>query len=168
MKIVLMNKTHWPGVRQIYSDGIKTGNATFEDSPPDSWQQWSEKHLTACSIVSLDDMGVTGWAAISPISSRCVYGGVGEVSVYVSKDNQGEGIGYALLKELIRDSEENGIWTLQAGIFPENQTSLDLHQKLGFEIVGTRKKIGKMVYGPYKGQWRDVVLLERRSTRVGV
>ena len=108
-----------------------------------------------------------GWAAISPVSSRPTYQGVGEVSVYVSASCQGQGIGYALLNELIHESEENEIWTLQAGIFPENQVSLDLHQKLGFELVGRRKRIGKMRHGPFQGQWRDVLLLERRSKRVG-
>ena len=168
MKIELMTENHWPAVRQIYSEGINTGNATFEDSPPESWENWSEKHFANCSIVCLDDSRVMGWAAISPVSSRCVYEGVAEVSVYVSREEQGKGIGYVLLKELIQGSEDNGIWTLQAGIFPENSTSLDLHQKLGFEIIGTRKRIGKMAFGPYKGEWRDVVLLERRSQTIGI
>ncbi len=168
MKIELMSMDHWPGVKEIYQEGINTGNATFEEFPPESWQEWSEKHLSSCSLVCLDDSKVVGWAAVSPISSRCIYQGVGEVSVYVSQKIKRQGIGFALLNKLIRQSEEQGFWTLQTGIYPENQASLNLHQKLGFEIVGTRRKIGKMNYGPYKGQWRDVVLLERRSLVVGI
>ena len=167
MKIEIMNSDHWPQVKGIYREGINTGNATFEESPPETWQKWAEKFQPSCSLVCMEDSTVVGWGAISPVSSRCVYGGVGEVSVYVSQKFKRQGIGFALLNELIHESEEHGFWTLQAGIFPENKTSLDLHQKLGFEIVGTRQKIGKMSYGPYHDQWRDVVLLERRSTVAG-
>ena len=167
MKIEIMNSDHWPQVKGIYQEGINTGNATFEESPPETWQKWAEKFLPSCSLVCIEDSTVVGWGAISPVSSRCVYGGVGEASVYVSQKFKRQGIGFALLNELIYESEEYGFWTLQAGIFPENQVSLDLHQNLGFEIVGTRQKIGKMSYGPYQDQWRDVVLLERRSTVAG-
>ena len=167
MEIVQMGSSHWKGVKRIYEEGINTGNATFEESPPVDWEEWTNRHLKFCSLVCLDESKVVGWAASSLVSTRPVYQGVGEVSVYVSADYQGQGIGYALLNELILESEENGIWTLQAGIFPENQSSLDLHKELGFTLVGRRKKIGKMRYGPYQGQWRDVVLLERRSERVG-
>ena len=168
MKIELMKEAHWPQVKDIYTEGINTGNATFEEYPPGTWQEWSQKHLASCSLVCVDDSKVVGWAAISPISSRSVYRGVGEVSVYISSKYMHQGIGYALLNELIHESEEHGFWTLQAGIFPENQASLDLHQKLGFEVVGTRQKIGKMRYGSYQGQWRDVIFLERRSLNVGI
>ena len=168
MKVELMSMDHWPVVKEIYQEGINTGNATFQEFAPESWLEWSEKHLSSCSLVCLDDSKVVGWAAISPVSSRCIYQGVGEVSVYVSQKIKRQGIGFTLLNELIRESEEQGLWTLQAGIYPENQASLNLHQKLGFEIVGTRRKIGKMSYGPYKGKWRDVVLLERRSLVAGI
>jgi len=167
MKIEFMSSDHWSQVKEIYQEGINTGNATFEEYPPETWQEWSEKFLLSCSLVCIDDSKVVGWGAISPVSSRCVYQGVGEVSVYVAQEFKRQGIGFALLNELIHESEGHGIWTLQAGIFPENQASLDLHEELEFEIVGTRKKLGKMSYGPYHGQWRDVVLLERRSTIVG-
>lgn len=166
MEIVFMKPDHWKGVKRICEQGIRTGNATFEESPPESWEEWSGRHIASCSLVCLDESKVIGWAAISPVSNRTVYRGVGEVSVYVSDSHQGLGIGHALLNELIHESEENGIWTLQASIFPENRISLNLHQDLGFTIVGRRKKIGKMNYGPHQGQWRDVLLLERRSTRV--
>jgi phosphinothricin acetyltransferase len=162
-----MESSHWEGVKRIYEEGIKTGNATFEESPPTNWEEWSNRHLTSCSLVCVEESKVVGWAAISLVSARPVYQGVGEVSVYVSADYKGQGVGYALLNELILESEENGIWTLQAGIFPENQISLDLHKELGFTLVGRRKKIGKMNHGPYQGQWRDVILLERRSEQVG-
>ena len=166
MEIRFMEPAHWEGVKRIYEEGISTGNATFEESPPGNWEEWSERHITSCSLVCLDESKVIGWAAISPVSTRAVYRGVGEVSVYVLDSHQGMGIGHALLNELIHESEENGIWTLQAGIFPENKISLALHQDLGFDIVGRRKKIGKMSYGPYQDQWRDVLLLERRSACV--
>jgi phosphinothricin acetyltransferase len=168
MEIVFMKPSHWSGVKRIYEEGINTGNATFEESPPANWEEWSKRHLASCSLVCLEDSKVVGWAAVSPVSPRPAYKGVGEVSLYVSAANQGQGIGYALLNELILESEENGFWTLQAGVFPENQASLDLHQELGFTVVGKRKKIGKMSYGPYQGDWRDVIFLERRSTQVGL
>ena len=167
MEIVFMEPDHWEGVERIYQEGIRTGNATFEEAPPGSWEEWSKRHLASCSLVCLEKSEVVGWAAVSPVSSRSVYRGVGEVSVYVSTAYQGQGVGYALLNELILESEDNGIWTLQAGIFPENKVSLDLHQELGFTIVGRRRKISRMSYGPYQGEWRDVILLERRSTQVG-
>jgi phosphinothricin acetyltransferase len=168
MEIKNMEQIHWEGVKEIYQEGISTGNATFEESPPLTWEEWSKKHHSSCSLVCLDESKIVGWAAIFPVSSRPVYKGVGEVSLYVSTEFQGQGIGYALLNELILESEENGFWTLQAGIFPENQTSLDLHKELGFVEVGRRMKLGKMSYGPYKGEWRDVILLERRSSVIGL
>ena len=168
MNIKLMKSSHWPDVKKIYQDGIKTGQATFEKEPPGSWGEWSRKHLAECSLVCQEGDQLLGWAAISPVSQRCIYQGVGEVSVYVSEENRGMGVGEVLLKELINISEKEGIWTLQAGIFPENESSLQLHKKLGFQEVGLRTKIGKMSYGPMAGKWRDVVLIERRSIRVGM
>jgi phosphinothricin acetyltransferase len=168
MNIVKMKPDHWPAVKRIYQEGIATGDATFQESPPASWQDWSDGHLENCSLVCLDDQRVVGWAAISPVSNRPVYKGVGEVSVYVIKSCQERGIGEKLLNKLINISEQEGIWTLQAGIFPENEKSLLLHKKYGFHEIGVRKRIGKMGYGHLSGVWRNVVLLEKRSQNVGI
>ena len=159
-KIEKMNYKDWEQVSKIYMEGIHTGDATFEINVP-SWESWSSKHLSCCSIVACLENKILGWAAISPTSSRKVYSGVAEVSIYVSEECKGNGIGRALLKELIKLSENNGIWTLQAGIFPENKASINLHKKCGFRIVGIREKIGKM-----NDVWRDVVLMERRSEKI--
>ncbi|MCJ7715129.1 MAG: N-acetyltransferase family protein [Anaerolineales bacterium] len=167
MNIEKMRPDHWPSVKRIYQEGIDTGDATFQESPPSSWQEWADGHFANCSLVCLDDQGVVGWAAISPVSQRSVYQGAGEVSVYVTESYQGMGVGEMLLKELIKISEQAGIRTLQAGIFPENKNSLHLHKKLGFVEVGVRNKIGKMSYGHLSGTWRDVVLLEKRSKNIG-
>ena len=168
MNIVKMKPDHWPAVKRIYQEGIATGDATFQESPPASWQEWSDGHLENCSLVCLDDQRVVGWAAISPVSNRPVFKGVGEVSVYVIKSCQEQGIGEKLLNKLINISEQQGIWTLQAGIFLENEKSLLLHKKSGFHEVGVRKRIGKMGYGHLSGVWRNVVLLEKRSQNVGI
>jgi len=151
---------HWPIVSQIYQEGISTGNATFETSVP-SWEKFDQAHHRFCRIVALEDRAVVGWAALTPISTRAAYAGVADLSVYVSGSNRGRGYGQALLNELVDDSERNGIWTLQAGIFPENIPSLHLHKSCGFRVVGTRERIGKL-----NGVWRDTVLLERRSSAV--
>ena len=147
----------WPTVREIYLQGIRTGNATFETDAPD-WEKWNAAHLPSCRLVARSAGVVLGWAALAPVSNRCVYGGVGDLSVYVAEDARGKGIGYKLLNALIEASEQAGIWTLQAGIFPENVASIELHQRCGFRIVGRREKIGCM-----NGRWRDTMLLERRS-----
>ena len=157
-----MTPGDWDGVRAIYLEGIATGNATFEKSAPD-WERWNAGHLQACRLVACAAGDVLGWAALSPVSGRCVYAGVAEVSVYVAERARGRGIGRLLLIELVAASERHGIWTLQAGIFPENQASIALHQKAGFRIVGVRERLGCM-----DGRWRDVVLMERRSAVVGV
>ena len=157
-----MTAEDWPSVRQIYEEGIATGNATFEKSAPD-YDAWDRGHLSRCRLVAREDGEVAGWAALSPVSSRCVYGGVAEVSVYVRETARGRGVGLALMKALVEESEKAGIWTLQAGIFPENAASIDVHGKVGFRIVGVREKLGVM-----DGRWRDVVLMERRSGVVGV
>ena len=156
-----MTAEDWPAVRRIYVEGIATGNATFQTEPPE-WEAWHAGHLAACRLVASNAGGVVGWAALSPVSSRCVYAGVAEVSVYVSGDARGSGVGRLLLEELARASEEQGIWTLQAGIFPENDASVRLHERCGFRVVGTREKLGSM-----QGRWRDVLLLERRSKKIG-
>ncbi len=148
----------WESVRAIYIQGIATGNATFAASAPE-WRDWDETHLPTCRLVAEADDSILGWAALSPYSRREVYSGVAEVSVYVAESARGEGIGAALLSALIRTSEEQGFWTLQAGIFPENEASIRLHRRCGFRIVGTRERIGQM-----NGRWRDVVLMERRKT----
>ncbi len=157
-----MTPEHWETVRKIYQEGIATGNATFETSVPD-WKQWDERHLPSCRLVARSDTKVLGWAALSPVSSRCVYGGLAEVSIYVAEEARGQGIGRRLLAALVEASEQNGIWTLQAGIFPENAASIQLHQQAGFRTVGRRERIGRM-----DGRWRDTVLMERRSAVVGV
>ena len=160
--IVPMTQTHWPAVREIYAQGIATRNATFETTVPD-WQEWDARHLASCRLVAICGAEVVGWAALSSVSSRYVYRGVAEVSVYIAGSAQGQGIGTALLAALIAESERNGIWTLQAGILPENAVSIHLHEKAGFRIVGHRDKIGQL-----DGQWRDTVLLERRSNVTGI
>ncbi|HEV2520870.1 MAG TPA: GNAT family N-acetyltransferase [Candidatus Acidoferrales bacterium] len=156
-----MAEQDWPSVRAIYSEGIGTGNATFETSPPE-WLTWDAGHLRVCRLVARSGGSVLGWAALSRVSDRCVYAGVAEVSVYVAERARGQGIGSRLLDALVKASEHEGIWTLQAGIFPENIPSIELHKRQGFRIVGTREKLGLM-----DGRWRDVLLMERRSTVSG-
>lgn len=156
-----MKSEDWEQVSIIYREGIETGNATFETDIP-SWNSWISAHIPGCSIVARNDDRILGWAALSPTSRRKVYSGVAEVSIYLSEDYREKGIGIALFRKLIELSEYNNIWTLQAGIFPENKASIDLHKKCGFRIVGIREKIGEM-----NGIWRDVVLMERRSKKVG-
>jgi len=161
-----MRPEDWDAVRAIYREGIVTGNSTFEQSAPD-WQTWDQGHLPSCRLVARaagEIRGeVLGWTALSPVSRRQVYAGVAEFSVYVAERARGRGVGAALLQALIEESERQGIWTLQAGIFPENTASLELCQRFGFRAVGTRERIGSM-----SGRWRDVVLLERRSKIAGV
>ena len=161
--IEAMAAEDWPAVQAIYEAGIATGHATFETQAP-SWESWDRDHLARPRLVAREQAGapVLGWAAVVPVSGRCVYGGVAEPSVYVAPGARGRGVGRALLAALVRESEAAGLWTLQAGIFPENAASLALHRSLGFRDVGVREKIGKM-----SGRWRDVLLLERRSRTVG-
>ncbi|HBW38644.1 MAG TPA: N-acetyltransferase [Desulfosporosinus sp.] len=157
-----MSEADWEQVRDIYIEGISAGNSTFETEAP-SWEVWDVAHVKSCRLVVVGEGKVVGWAALSLVSSRCVYTGVAEVSIYLAQDYCGQGIGFRLLKELIGCSEDSGFWTLQSGIFPENVASLALHRKCGFRQVGLRKKQGKM----NNGTWRDVVLVERRSEVVG-
>jgi len=152
----------WAAVRAIYLEGIATGNATFEKSAPE-WAVWDAAHLKACRFVARASGDVLGWAALSPVSGRCVYSGVAEVSVYVAERARGRGLGGKLLAALVQASEREGIWTLQAGIFPENAASIAIHERCGFRVVGKREKLGAL-----DGRWRDVVLLERRSKIAGV
>jgi L-amino acid N-acyltransferase YncA len=157
-----MQESDWAAVRAIYLEGIATGNATFADSAPE-WADWDLGHLRVCRLVARHEKEVLGWAALSPVSSRCVYAGVVEVSVYVAARARGQGIGMMLLSELAVDSERAGLWTLQAGIFPENIPSVEIHKRAGFRVVGIRERLGCQ-----GGRWRDVLLMERRSIVVGV
>jgi L-amino acid N-acyltransferase YncA len=156
----------WPAVERIYREGIATGNATFEANPP-TWDEFDREKVPEPRLVAEVDGEVVGWAAASQISSRCVYEGVLEHSVYVAEAARGQGIGRMLLRAFLEASESNGTWTVQSGIFPENEPSLALHEQLGFRTVGTRERVGKMSYGPFAGQWRDVVMIERRSPVIG-
>lgn len=154
--------THWPAVRAIYEAGIATGQATFTTEAP-TWEAWDASHLAHSRLVATAADGqVLGWAALSPVSSRCVYAGVAEVSIYIGAEARGQGVGRLLLAALVAAAEQHGLWTLQAGIFPENAASLALHASQGFRPVGRRERIGQL-----RGQWHDTLLLERRSAVVG-
>jgi L-amino acid N-acyltransferase YncA len=154
-----MTAAHWPAVRAIYEEGIATGDASFETAAP-AWAAWDRGHLPGHRLVATRDGRVVGWAALSPVSDRCAYAGVAEVSVYVAAAAAGRGVGRALLDRLVAGAEAAGIWTVQAGIFPENRASLALHRRCGFRTVGVRERLGRL-----DGRWRDVVLLERRRRR---
>jgi L-amino acid N-acyltransferase YncA len=162
MKIIEMLPMHWESVRQIYQEGIDTGNATFQNNIP-FWDEWDNTHEINCRLIATDSENIIGWAALTPVSSRCVYAGVGEVSVYVASAARGKGVGKQLLQQLIFESEKNNFWTLQAGIFPENGASIKIHVDCGFRIIGTREKIGEM-----NSVWRDTLFLERRSKTIGI
>jgi phosphinothricin acetyltransferase len=151
-----MRASDWEQVRAIYLEGIRSGHSTFETDAP-SWEKWDEGHLQFARLVMRDGETVLGWAALSPVSKRHVYRGVAEVTVYVSEAVHGQGIGRALLEALIDESERNGIWTLQASIFPENTASVQLHLRCGFRAVGRRERIAML-----NGVWRDTLLFERR------
>lgn len=157
-----MQPQHWPEVKKIYEEGIATGQATFQQSAPE-WEEWNRNHLTACRIVAKEKDTILGWAALTPVSGRPVYAGVAEVSVYISSKARGKGLGKQLLEQLVEESEMQNIWTLQAGIFPENTPSIKIHEACGFRILGRREKIGKM-----NGTWRDTILMERKSKKIGV
>jgi L-amino acid N-acyltransferase YncA len=159
--IEAMTREDWPDVRRIYEQGIATGNATFETEAPE-WAAWDQAHLADHRVVARLDGAVAGWAALAPVSRRPVYAGVAEVSVYVADGARGRGLGRELLGAVVRSSERAGIWTLQTGIFPENEASLALHRRLGFRDVGIRERIGE-----HRGVWRDVIFLERRSVSAG-
>ena len=156
-----MQPDDWLLVRAIYLEGIATGKATFETEAP-SWEEWNASHLVLARLVARDEDRLIGWAALSEVSRRQVYSGVAEVSVYVARDNRRQGVGRALLERLITESEQNGIWTLQASVFPENVATIALHRACGFREVGRRERISKL-----NGSWRDTILLERRSKSVG-
>ena len=151
----------WDDVARIYAEGIATRLATFETEVP-SWQAWDGAHLAEHRLMAREGARAAGWAALAPVSSRCVYAGVAEVSVYVAAAARGHGVGTALLSALVASSEVGGVWTLEAGILPENEASVRMHERCGFRVVGRRERLGRM-----DGEWRDVLLLERRSRVAG-
>jgi phosphinothricin acetyltransferase len=166
-----MRDSDWPAVRKIYRQGIATGDATFQIEVPE-WPEWDASHLRHSRLVARpvarlaagDAANATGgWAALSPVSRRECYAGLAEVSIYVAEAHRGRGLGRRLLAALVAESEAHGMWTLQAAIFPENRASIALHERLGFRQVGVRERIGQR-----DGRWRDTVLIERRSKRVGI
>ena len=160
VRVEALTAADWAAVSAIYADGIETRNATFETDVP-TWDEWDASHLTEPRLVARRDGEVVGWAAFTPVSERCAYRGVAENSVYVARGAQSQGVGRALLNELVRRAEEDGIWTIQTGIFPENLASLRLHLSCGFRVVGVRERLGRL-----DGVWRDVVFLERRSKEI--
>ncbi|WP_027723912.1 GNAT family N-acetyltransferase [Tuberibacillus calidus] len=162
MNIRSFREEDWMQVKEIYEQGIATGQATFETTAP-SFEKWESTIAANLCLVAENKEGIQGWCKISKVSDRCVYEGVGEVSVYVRDVSRGKGVGKKLLQAIIKESEAKGFWTLTAGIFPENIPSLRLHQSVGFREVGIRQRIGKL-----NGVWRDVKLLERRSQIVGI
>ncbi len=156
-----MNRGHWEAVRDIYEQGLASGQATFETAVPD-WPKWDRTHHTFGRLVAEWDNRVIGWAALSPVSHRSVYAGVAENSIYVDEVARGHGVGQALLWNLAQLSEQAGIWTLQATVFPENTASIAIHRRCGFRVVGRRERLAKL-----RGEWRDVLMLERRSRLAG-
>ncbi|MCW3170615.1 GNAT family N-acetyltransferase [Chryseobacterium sp. 09-1422] len=162
MEIIPIHKDHFPEIAEIYMQGLETGNATFETTLP-TWEEWDKAKLKHSRLVAIIDNTVVGWAALSAVSDRCVYGGVAEVSIYISNDYQGKGIGKALMQKLIEESESNGIWTLQSGMFPENETTVALHKSAGFRMIGHREKVGKL-----GNTWRNTIMMERRSKTIGI
>ena len=157
MEIEPLRPQHWPEVARIYAEGIATRNATFETDLP-SWEAWNRAHLAEHRYVAVEDGAIVGWTALVPVSDRCVYEGVVENSVYVAASAQGRGVGRALLDALVASTEAAGIWTIQTGVFPENEASVGVHERVGFRVVGRRERLGKL-----DGIWRDVLFLERRS-----
>jgi phosphinothricin acetyltransferase len=160
--IAPLTDAHADAVLKIYQAGIDSGDATFETETP-AWEKFRAGHIDGLELVAVDGHDVMGWAAVSRVSDRCVYAGVAEHSVYVDPPCHGRGVGKALLAVLIDKAEDNGIWTLQSGIFPENTASLALHDRFGFRVVGIRQQVGC-----HHGRWRDVVMVERRSPTVGI
>ncbi|AYD39559.1 N-acetyltransferase family protein [Clostridium fermenticellae] len=158
-----MKKEDWERVSKIYLEGINTHKATFQTEVP-TWQDWNNNHINSCRLVARSGNKVLGWVALSPTSSRCVYAGVAEVSIYIGEEYRRKSVGKALLTSLINLSEKSGFWTLQSGIIKQNSASIELHKSCGFREIGIRERLGKMS----NGQWYDVVLMERRSNTVGI
>ncbi|MEP2278063.1 N-acetyltransferase family protein [Maribacter sp.] len=157
-----MLSTDWESVAKIYQEGIATGIATFETNVP-TYETWNSAHMSTCRFVAENKDDILGWVALSPVSNRCVYGGVAEISVYISSNSRGKGLGKLLLEHVIATSEQEGIWTLQSGVFPTNYGSIKVHQATGFRMIGKRERIGKL-----HGKWVDNLLFERRSSVIGV
>lgn len=157
-----MNESDWQQVSEIYLAGIKTEIATFQNDVP-NWEEWDKGHITACRFVARSVEEILGWVALSPVSSRCVYAGVVDVSIYISDKHRGKGVGTTLLNNIIQQSEKEGYWTLQSGIIKDNLPSWMLHKKCGFREIGYRERVGRM----NNGKWHDVILMERRSKLVG-
>lgn len=163
-----MSEADWPDVRRIYAEGIATGIATFEIAPPETWEDFIKTKIADCCIVARDAAGtMAAWAVLLPVSSRHVYRGVAEMSLYVAASHRGQRVGDALMAEMIRLSEAKGFWTLQSATFPQNTASVALQKRHGFHIVGIREKIGRMTHGPLARHWCDTLLLERRSKIAG-
>ncbi len=168
VRVLPLTPNYWPAVAEIYAAGIATGHATFETDAP-TWERFDATRRDDCRSVAVDADGrVLGWVTAAPVSDRCAYAGVAEISLYVHPDVSGRGIGTLLGRAAIDSTERAGIWTISAGVFAENIASLRLFRALGFRTVGIRERLGLMTYGPLAGMWRDVVLLERRSPVVGV
>lgn len=162
VRVVPMTADHAAGVLDVYDEGMRGGDATFETRLP-TWGEWDDAHSAGHRFVALDEAGVVlGWAAVSPVSRREVYAGVVELSVYVASRAQGRGVGGALVRAVVASTEAAGVWTLQSGVLAGNTGSLALHERHGFRVVGVRERIAQR-----DGRWRDVVLLERRSAVVG-
>ncbi|TPE43724.1 GNAT family N-acetyltransferase [Pontibacter mangrovi] len=162
VQLTEMLPEHYPQIKEIYELGIATQNATLETKAPE-WEEWDSKHMKGCRVVAMVQGEVAGWAALTPVSGRCVYSGVAEDSVYIHPRYKGHGIGRLLLQRLVQESERAGIWTLQAHILKENEASVRLHERCGFRIVGLRERLGQL-----HGQWRDTWLMEKRSKIIGV
>ena len=162
LEIRPLQESDWPSVREIYQAGIDTGIATFETRVP-SWDEWDAKHVPSCRLVAEKGNKVVGYAVLAPVSKREVYKGVAEVSVYVDPEFRSQQIGAKLLEQLILESEKEGVWSLQAGIFPQNIPSIKLHEKFNFRLIGTKEKIGKL-----GDRWFDNLFFERRSKTIGI
>ncbi len=162
MEIGKIEAGHYPQVAEIYLQGIATGMATFQTEATD-WETWDKSHLPYCRVAAFEGSQMAGWAALSPVSSRCVYAGVAEVSIYIAENFRGKGVGKYLLSKLIEESEAAGLWTLQSGIFSDNTASIKLHEQCRFRVIGYREKIGKK-----DGVWKNNIIMERRSKVVGI
>jgi L-amino acid N-acyltransferase YncA len=159
VEIRRMAPEDWPAVEAIYAAGIATGDATFETAPP-TWEEFDTGRLPDHRLVATEGGEIVGWAALSPTSTRACYAGVVEHSVYVAEPARGRGVGRALMGALVASADAAGLWTIQTSVFPENEASLALHERVGFRVVGRRERIAQL-----DGVWRDTVLLERRSAR---
>ncbi len=160
IEILAFNEKDWQDIAKIYKEGIDTGIATFETKIP-KWEQWNQAHIQSCRLKAVLNNEIIGWVALAPVSTRDVYKGVAEVSIYITSNRRNLGVGKLLLTKLIKESEQNGFWTLQAGIFSINNTSIHLHTSLGFRVIGYREKVGKL-----SNTWYDNTILERRSKTI--